>query len=91
MHGNTSVHHAAANGTKKVLEVFLSQGVDVDSIKNARGHTPLDLATSNETRLLIQKAQNTKKCEICKSKFDFMNLRYYCEASEKFYCVNCSH
>jgi ankyrin repeat protein len=24
MHGNTSVHHAAANGTKKVLEVFLS-------------------------------------------------------------------
>jgi len=44
MHGNTAVHQAAASGSKKVLECFLSRGVDVD-VKNARGHTPLDLAT----------------------------------------------
>jgi len=45
MHGNTAVHQAAASGEKKVLECFLSRGVDVD-VKNARGHTPLDLATA---------------------------------------------
>ena len=44
MHGNTAVHQAAASGSKKVLECFLSRGVDVE-IKNARGHTPLDLVT----------------------------------------------
>lgn len=46
MHGNTAVHQAAASGNKKVLECFMSRGVDVD-IKNARGHTPLDLSTDS--------------------------------------------
>ena len=79
MHGNTSVHQAAASGSKKVLECFLSRGVDVD-IKNARGHAPLDLATAAEVKTLIMSAINTKKCNICKSVFDFKNIRYYCES-----------
>ena len=37
IHGNTAVHQAAASVDIKVLECFLSRGVDVD-IKNARGH-----------------------------------------------------
>jgi ankyrin repeat protein len=49
MYGNTAVHQAAASGNLKVLECFLSQGVDVD-VKNARGHTPMDLATEPSTR-----------------------------------------
>ena len=49
MHGNTAVHQAAASGKKRVLECFLSRGVDVD-VKNARGHTPLDLATAPEVK-----------------------------------------
>ena len=88
-HGNTAVHQAAASGFKKVLECFLSRGVDVD-IKNARGHTPLDLATQPEVKELIMKAIQTKKCVICKSKFDFKNIRYYCESCSRFLCINCS-
>lgn len=53
MHGNTSVHQAAAAGDKWIMECFLSQGVDVD-LKNAWGHTPLDLATNPEVKSLIQ-------------------------------------
>lgn len=89
MHGNTAVHQAVASGSKKVLECFLSRGVDVD-IKNARGHTPLDLATQHEVKELILKAFNTKCCKICQSKFDFKNIRYYCESCQRFLCINCS-
>lgn len=39
---------------------------------------------------LILKAQNTKKCVICKSKFDFKNIRYYCESCTRFLCLSCS-
>ena len=88
-HGNTAVHQAAASGSKKVLECFLSRGVDVD-VKNARGHTPLDLATAKDATDLIQKAINTKNCVICKSKFDFKNIRYYCESCCRFLCSKCS-
>lgn len=91
MHGNTAVHQAAASGSKKVLECFLSRGVDVE-IKNARGHSPMDLATQPEVKELIQKATSTKNCEnrMCKSKFDFKNIRYYCESCRKFFCNKCS-
>lgn len=90
-HGNTAVHQAAASGSKKVLECFLSRGVDVE-IKNARGHTPLDLATQPEVKDLLVKATSTKCCanKNCKSKFDFKNIRYYCESSKQFYCTKCS-
>jgi FYVE zinc finger len=63
--------------------------VDVD-VKNARGHTPLDLATAHEVKELIMKAINTKNCVICKSKFDFKNIRYYCESCQRFLCIQCS-
>ena len=91
MHGNTAVHQAAASGSKKVLECFLSRGVDVE-IKNARGHSPLDLATQAEVKELILKATSTKNCgdKSCKSKFDFKNIRYYCESCRKFFCNKCS-
>lgn len=89
MHGNTAVHQAAASGSKKVLECFLSRGVDVD-VKNARGHTPLDLATAPEVKDLIQKAINTKNCVICDEKFTFKNIRYYCESCGRFLCSKCS-
>jgi len=59
-------------------------------IKNARGHTPLDLATSSETKELISKALMTKKCVICETKFDFKNIRYYCESCSRFLCLKCS-
>ena len=77
MYGNTAVHQAAASGKLEVLECFLSRGVDVD-VKNARGHSPLDLATEPSTKKLIEKATKTKKCEKCKEKFDFKNIRFYC-------------
>lgn len=89
MHGNTAVHQAAASGSKKVLECFLSRGVDVE-IKNARGHTPLDLATQPEVKDLILQAINTKKCVLCPQKFDFKNIRYYCESCKRFLCSKCS-
>lgn len=59
-------------------------------MKNARGHTPLDLTTNEETRALIQKATKTVKCTRCGSIFDFKNIRYYCEACQKFFCGKCS-
>ena len=89
MYGNTAVHQAAAAGNLKVLECFLSRGVDVD-VKNARGHTPMDLATEANTKKLILKATKTKNCETCRAKFDFKNIRYYCVQSNKFYCKKCS-
>ena len=89
MYGNSAVHQAAASGNLKVLQDYLSRGVDVD-MKNARGHSPLDLTTEPETKKLITRATKTEKCENCKSKFDFKNIRYYCESSKKFYCKNCS-
>jgi len=58
-------------------------------MKNARGHTPLDLATTQATRDLIQKALNTTKCSGNGSKFDFKNVRYYCEACTKFFSEKC--
>lgn len=59
-------------------------------MKNSRGHTPLDLATEKFTKELILRATKTKACENkeCRSKFDFKNIRYYCEVSKKFYCKN---
>ena len=89
MYGNSSVHQAAASGNLKVLQCYLSRGVDVD-MQNARGHSPLDLTTELETKAIILKATKTKACETCKSKFDFKNIRYYCESSRKFFCKNCS-
>lgn len=61
-------------------------------MKNARGHTPLDLTTEENTKKLILRATKTMLCEnkSCRSKFDFKNIRFYCEVSEKFYCKNCS-
>ena len=65
--------------------------MDVE-IKNARGHSPLDLATQPEVKELISKATSTKNCEnkSCKSKFDFKNIRYYCESCRRFFCNKCS-
>lgn len=61
-------------------------------MKNSRGHTPLDLATEPKTKELILRATKTKACENreCRSKFDFKNVRFYCEVSTKFFCKNCS-
>jgi len=64
MYGNTSVHQAATAGHKNIIECFLSQGADVD-LKNARGHTPLDLATDPEVKDLIKYALKTKNCTYC--------------------------
>lgn len=89
MHGNTSVHQAAAAGHLDILECFLSQGVDVD-LKNAWGHAPLDLATAPAVKSLIQQALKTKNCNYCQSKFSFNNLRYMCRSKRDFFCKNCS-
>ena len=50
----------------------------------------MDLATQADVKALIQKAIQTKNCVICKSKFDFKNIRYYCESCQRFLCINCS-
>ncbi len=93
MHGNTSVHQAASNAEAlHVLKCFMSRGCDV-ALKNARGHTPADLASDKNTRALIEKAFATKVCKGQKcggSKFDFKNIRYYCEQCTKFFCRLCS-
>jgi len=92
MHGNTSVHQAASNGHDDVLKCFLAYGTDVQRA-NARLHTPLDLATNPSTRALLQKALNTVKCKgtTCGHiTFDFVNIRYFCDACEDFFCSKCS-
>jgi len=93
MHGNTAVHQAASDEKGlKVLKCFLSQGCDI-GVKNARGHSPLDLATTDTTRQLINKALMTLKCpgKMCNgSKFDFKNIRFYCESCTNFWCKKCS-
>lgn len=92
MHGNTSVHQAASDEKGlEVLKCFLAQGCDI-GVTNARGHTPLDLATTEATRQLITRAWQTTKCigKNCnQSKFDFKNTRYYCQMSGNFYCAKC--
>lgn len=75
--GNTAVHQAAASGNLAVLECYLSRGVDIE-VKNSRGHTAYDLATTEEIKALISKARATGNCKNCHSKFDFKNIRYYC-------------
>jgi ankyrin repeat protein len=59
IYGNTAIHQAAASGNIDVLKCFLSRGVDIDQV-NARGDTPLALATHQETRELILKTVKTK-------------------------------
>ena len=86
--GNTPVHQAAAGAATNIIECFLSQGVDIEK-KNTRGHTPLDMATDTDTRQLITKAIAVKQCTVCKSKFDFTNVRYYCTKCFTFCCKNC--
>jgi len=61
-------------------------------MKNARGHTPLDLATTQETRDLINRALGTVKCKgkhCGGSKFDFKNVRFYCESCGNFFAETC--
>jgi len=41
--------------------VFLARGVNVNKY-NGRIHTPNDLATEGETRLLLKEAKDTKNC-----------------------------
>ena len=41
-----------------MMECYLSLGVDVE-IKNARGHTPFDMATRVEIKDLVTKAIKT--------------------------------
>lgn len=72
-----------------MMECLLSYGVDTE-IKNARGHLPIDLATNPEVKDLLLKAQNAKKCSYCQSRFSFKNIRYLCQATQKFYCSKCS-
>lgn len=91
-HGNNCIHQAAANSQVKVLKCFMQFGVDLN-LKNARVHTPLDLATDPETRELIQRGIKTTHCvgnNCNKSKFDFRNVQFYCENCGKFYCKLCS-
>ena len=67
-------------------------GVDLN-LRNARVHTPLDLATDPETRALIKAGIKTTNCmgkKCNNSKFDFQNVQFYCESSGKFYCKLCS-
>lgn len=67
-------------------------GVDLQ-LRNARVHTPLDLATDPETRALIKAGIKTTHCSGGKcgnSKFDFRNIQFYCENCNKFYCKLCS-
>lgn len=52
IHGNNCIHQAAANSQIGVLKCFMQFGVDL-MLKNARVHTPLDLATDPDTRALI--------------------------------------
>jgi ankyrin repeat protein len=92
MHGNTAVHQAAASGSDEVVKCFLSRGVDVNRV-NAREHTPLQLATKDETRDLIVKALDTKRCSggnCNNSVFDFQNIRYFCGSCQNFFCSKCS-
>jgi len=92
MHGNTSVHQAASNGHDDVLKCFLAFGTDVRRA-NARLHTPLDLATKASTRALLQKALNTLKCKgsTCGHiVFDFVNIQYFCDTCQDFFCSKCS-
>lgn len=75
-HGNNCIHQASANQQLKVLKCYMQFGVDLQ-LKNARTHTPLDLATDEETRNLIQAGINTTNCsgtKCDKSKFDFRNV-----------------
>jgi ankyrin repeat protein len=92
IHGNNCIHQAAANSQIKVLKCFMQFGVDLN-LKNARVHTPLDLATDPETRKLIQRGIKTTHCSGKKcnnSKFDFRNIQFYCENCGNFYCKLCS-
>lgn len=92
IHGNNCIHQAAANSQIKVLKCFMQFGVDLQ-LRNARVHTPLDLATDPETRDLIKAGIKTTHCSGGKcgnSKFDFRNIQFYCENCNKFYCKLCS-
>ena len=92
IHGNNCIHQAAANSQIKVLKCFMQFGVDLN-LRNARVHTPLDLATDPETRALIQKGIKTTHCsgKNCnKSRFDFRNIQFYCENCDRFFCRICS-
>ena len=59
-------------------------------LKNARGHTAFDLASSKEVKDIISKARATEHCVSCNSYFDFKNIRYYCITCKQFYCSSCS-
>lgn len=54
--GSTLLHHAAAFGTREMLEFLLKAGAEVNA-RNGRGSTPLHWAVSDEgrTRLLLEK------------------------------------
>ena len=92
IHGNNCIHQAAANSQIYVLKCFMQFGVDLQ-LKNARVHTPLDLATDPETRKLIQRGIKTVHCvgnNCGNSKFDFRNIQFYCSDCGEFYCKLCS-
>ena len=54
----------------------MQRGVDVD-VKNARLHTPMELATNPETKKLLSKAMKTKYLDDLKNNLYAIPVRKY--------------
>lgn len=88
MYGNTALHQAAASNNKACFKIFMGLGIDLD-IKNARSHTPLELASNEEIKALIKKTSEKSRCGICNSYFSFFVKKYICNVKEEIICKDC--
>jgi len=57
--GNTALHLAAENGNTEIVKVLLNAKAD-PLLKNKNGKTPRDLATDENVKQLLEKAENKR-------------------------------
>eukprot|EP00357_Protocruzia_adherens_P032550 CAMPEP_0115014392 /NCGR_PEP_ID=MMETSP0216-20121206/26047_1 /TAXON_ID=223996 /ORGANISM="Protocruzia adherens, Strain Boccale" /LENGTH=576 /DNA_ID=CAMNT_0002384115 /DNA_START=26 /DNA_END=1756 /DNA_ORIENTATION=- len=84
IYGNTAIHQAAASNSLEVIETFMGQGYDMAG-KNARGHTPFDLASDEMVKSRIRSSVKTEYCAGSGSPFQYQEPRNWCRISNNFY------
>eukprot|EP00753_Platysulcus_tardus_P007680 PLAT15375.1.p1 GENE.PLAT15375.1~~PLAT15375.1.p1 ORF type:complete len:500 (-),score=271.44 PLAT15375.1:104-1603(-) len=87
--GNNAIHLASTGGHADVLTLLLGMGADL-TVRNLYGNTALDLATSTETRRMLEAAVAQTCCGTCEREFTVSTWRYLCVCSGRCFCEDCS-
>jgi len=84
--GNNAIHLAASSNDQRSVEILLEWGVDI-TLKNSRGHLPIDLSTNPNIVALFKKYMKTEVCPKTGKKFKLNEIKYMCHTCRDFFCA----